>query len=103
MYYDSEALYILSKKDAAAKIVAIDNCIDVLLATVLLSVGKANKAEYMLDDGQTTIKMVYRNPNDVIASVALLRILRGQYMYDINGGAVRMLDGKNLILGRRYR
>jgi hypothetical protein len=100
MYYDSEAVYVLSQTDALSKIAAIDNCIDVLLTSVLLSVGQATTQEYMLNDGQSIIKTIYRSPDQVIKSVSTLRMLRQQYINDVNPRQVRMVDAKNLISHR---
>lgn len=101
IYYDNEALYVLSKTDAAAKIVAIDACIDALLTSVLVAAGKGAVSEYFLNDGQTVMKTVYRSPEAVIRSVELLRKLRQQYINDINPRQVRLVSANNLILGKR--
>ena len=98
IYFDSEAIYINSCTDARAKIVAINACIDALLTSVLEAAGKAGTEEYMLNDGQTVIKKMYRNPNTVTEMISALRIVRQQYINDINNRSVRLMPGKNFIV-----
>lgn len=100
MYYDTEALYIQSKTTTLERIQAIDDCITALLDEVLKSVGKSSKQEYMLNDGQTVIKTVYRDPNVVIAAATTLEKLKQFYVNQLNPRQVRCVSANNLILGR---
>ena len=102
MYYDSEAVYIISQTDAQAKIVAIDACIDALLTTVLTAMGTADTKEYVLNDGQTVIKKIYTDPKEVVLTVSILRMLRQQYINDINPRMMRLLGAKNLFVKRHF-
>lgn len=97
LYYDHEALYIFSKTKAAERVAAIDNIIDTLLITVMSSVQKGNIQEYMLNDGQTIIKTVYRNPDEVTRVVERLYKLRNLIAQDINSRSVRLVDAKNIL------
>lgn len=102
MYYSSEKIYLDSCTSARAKITAIDNIIDVLMNTVLISVGNADVQEYMLNDGQTVIKTAYRSPEHVVRSVGALNILRTYYINQINNPARRLVDSKNFLTGNNF-
>jgi hypothetical protein len=99
--YDTCGLYFNSKTTARDRITAIEAVIDALMTTVLTSVGTANVTEFMLNDGQTTIKGVYRNPNEVISAVETLERVKQYYVNQINGRAHRAVEGKNLLINRR--
>lgn len=99
MEFSSEGLYIASKTGAAARIVAIDACIDALMTSVLAACGKSSTQEYFLDDGQTKIKKVYRSTGAVISAVEDLERIKTYYQNQINGRSVKMMDAKNF---RRY-
>lgn len=97
IYYDTCGLYFASKTDARDKIAAIDAVIDALLTTVLTNITKAPISEYMLNDGQTIIKEVYRDPNKVVEVINTLKMIKQQYANDINGRVHTLISGKNLL------
>jgi hypothetical protein len=96
MEFTSESLYIQSKTTARERIVGLDQCITALINTVLAACGTADVEEYMLNDGQTIIKTVYRDPNAVMATIERLERLKTYYQGKINNRAVRLLDAKNI-------
>lgn len=96
MIFTSETDYI-DQTLAADRVTAIDNLITALLTTAISAVGKAAITEYKLSDGQTEIRKLYRNPNEVMATVSLLRVLRQQFINDINPSMVRLMGANNFI------
>lgn len=99
--YNSYIDFLAIKTGAAAKITAIDAIIDALLLTVLKAVEKGNVSEYMLNDGQSIIKTVYRSPIQVTETIEALRMVRQQYMNDITGRVHRAASGDNVRNWRR--
>ena len=92
--FTQELDYIESKCTAAERIAAIENLIDALFASALKAVTKSDIQEYTFNDGQTVIKKMYRNPQQVMDTIALLENLKRRYIYKINGGQQRLVDNK---------
>lgn len=99
--FDSCQIFIESKKNARAKIVAIDAVIDALITTVLKAAATGNVTEYDLDTGQTKIKTMYRSPKEVSDAITALQTVREYYVNQINGRRFRLVDTKNFT-GPRY-
>lgn len=93
--YDSCDIYIQSVPKARQRLARLEAVIDALEASLLKGAGKANFSEYWMDDGQTKIKTVYRNANDVIAAIENIEKLRQIYINRINGRRIRLVPGKN--------
>lgn len=99
--YTSEGVYITSRTSNEQKIAAIDAIIDALYAQLLVLAGQeAPILEYMLNDGQTTIKSVYQTPDSITRVINMLEAQRNMYINRINGRCIRMIPTNNLI-GRR--
>lgn len=77
---------------AQAKIVKIDAIINTLLDAQLEFAADPNKQEYGYEDGQTRVKMVYRDLNAVIAAIEGWERLKGLYINRINGRMIRLAD-----------
>lgn len=95
--YISETNYLQSCATIASKIAAIDAIIDALFAQQLVLAQQGTPVmEYMLNDGQTTIKAIYRTTESIIRTISALE---GQRNYYANKGRrnVHMIDSKNLI------
>jgi hypothetical protein len=95
MYFDSELIYIDSKTTARERITAINAIIDAMLGSALKAALTANKQEYMLNDGQTTIKTIFRSPQQIADAVIALETLASIYKSRINNPGVRLVDSKN--------
>lgn len=81
--FDSEKMFLLEGKcDAKSMIAKIDQIIAALLVVALNSAGTSDMGEYFLNDGQTTIKAVYRNPAEVQATIQKYRQLKNDLAYD---------------------
>jgi hypothetical protein len=95
--YDSEALYIQSCQSIRDKITAIDAIIDALMLVAAKAATADNISEYMLNDGQTQIKTLYRGADAVMRSITAFERLRLMYVNRLNGRITRLVDGKNFI------
>lgn len=95
VYFDSADLYIEDKATMAEKITAIEAVQTALLSTALKAAATGNMTEYMLNDGQTIIKTVYRSPSAVMDSYNAFEQLRQIYINRINGRMVRLVDREN--------
>lgn len=95
--YISENQFLLSCTDKAAKVVALDAIIDALFGQLLvIAQAESPIEEYMLNDGQTTIKTIYRSTTQIMATINALQLQKNKY---INSGSrsVRMVDVSNFI------
>lgn len=99
--FDSSAIYIDCASTLVEKIARINAVITALETTALKAAETGNFNEYWLDDGQTKIKTVYRNPADIERSITAFEKIRQRYINQLNGRVVRLVDGKSFI-GRRY-
>lgn len=99
IYFDSADIYIQSKSSLNAKIAAIDLIIDALISTGLKAAATGNIQEYSLNDGQTTIKTMYRNVSEVKSAINAFEAMRQVYVNRRNGRVVRLMDEKNFRYG----
>lgn len=98
--YVSETAYIQSCTTIEAKIATIDSIIDALYAQMLVIAQNSSPiSEYLLNDGQTIIKGVYRTTSSIVNTINVLTMQRNRYA---NQGrrTVQMVDVKNFN-GRR--
>lgn len=103
LYFDSEGLYIESLTSKLAKLTAIENIQASLLTTALKAVGTGNMSEYMLNDGQTIIKTVYRDASAIYAAYDNFEKIRQRMINQINGRIVRLVDSKNMRRNVNFR
>jgi hypothetical protein len=80
---------------AEERIALINEIIDTLLAAQIEFAADPNKQEYGLDDGQTKIKVIYRNLDAVAASIVQWDKVLQMYLNRVNGRMVRLVDSKN--------
>ncbi len=93
--YESEALYVESRTDRISKINAIQQIQDALLTSALKAAGQSNLQEYMLNDGQTIIKTIYRNPAQIHQAYIDFERIKQSLLNALNGRMVRLVDSKN--------
>ncbi len=84
-----------SNTTAQARIDKINVLIDTLLDAQLVFAADPNKKEYGLDDGQTKIKVMYRDLDAVALSIRTWENLKTMYLNRVNGRVFRSLDSKN--------
>lgn len=98
--YTKCGLYIDSQTTLAGKIAALDNIINTLMSTAASAAGNQDLMEYSFNDGQTIVKMIYRDSASVFRAIEDYTKLREIYINQINGRMVRLVDSKNFV--RRY-
>lgn len=91
--------YIESKTDMLAKIAAIDNLMNVFLASMLDSFSgpAAATQSYELDDGQVRIKTAFRSINEMKTALYLLRLEKNKYINGFDGRCSVAMDKRNFI------
>lgn len=99
VYYDSADIYIESATTIRAKITRINTVITALESSALKAAAQGNISEYSLDDGQTKIRTVYRNPEEVAASINAFEVIKQRYINKLTPRMVRLVDSKNF---KRY-
>ena len=102
MVYESVGCFLTQKKTTLEKIAALEAIVTALTETLLIGAGDANISEYMLNDGQTVIKGVYRSTDAIIKAIKDTEALIIYYRSRIVSGSVRMVDAKNLYLRNYY-
>lgn len=95
VYFDSAYIYINQGIDVRAKIARINNIITALEDSALKAAASGNVSEYSLDDGQTKIRTVYRNAEDVASAINAFETVRQRWINQLNGRQVRLVDSKN--------
>jgi hypothetical protein len=100
--YTKDTDYILSCTTAETKINAIQAIIDALYGQMLVLAQQDSPiTEYMLSDGQTVIKSMYRTPESIMRSIQVLTLQMNRLINNSKGRVTRVVDSKNMI-GRRY-
>jgi hypothetical protein len=91
--------YIASKDDMLAKIAAIDNLMNVFLASMLDSFSGVAAAtqSYEMDDGQAKVKTAFRSVNEMKTALYLLRLEKNKYINDYNGRCSVAQDKRTFI------
>lgn len=93
--YCSAKEYIDVETDLKARLVRIDAIIRALEDTALKSAATGEITEYTLDDGQTKISQVYRNPAEVERSITAYERIRERIINKLTGRMVRLSDESN--------
>lgn len=98
VFFENCSVYISSRTTLEAKIAAIDAIITALYAQMLvLATQDSPVQEYLLNDGQTTIKAMYRSEASISKTIDILNKQRNELINQLNGRVVRMVDSKNFI------
>lgn len=99
--FDSESIYVDSNltgltRRAALKLKAIRiEAIQDALLTAALTAAAQGSNEYMLNDGQTIIKLTHRTPEQIQRAYDAYEVIRQRIVNQLNGRMVRLMDGKN--------
>lgn len=93
VWYDKSAIVQPeSKTTEAARIGKINSIIDALLDAQLAFEADPNKKEYGLDDGQTKIRMQYRDLDALAAAILAYERIKQMYLNRLNGRMTRLVD-----------
>lgn len=95
-YSSAEVFLDRCGDDPRAAVADCDLIIKGLRKAMIAAAVNGGISEYDLDDGQTKIKQVYRNPQEVMRSINAFLGLKHYYLNLINGNVVRLVDGKNM-------
>lgn len=96
VWFDKSA--IQQAEDATtidAGLAAIEAIIATLLAAMAKAAVTSNMQEYGLDDGQTKIKVIYKDLEAMQASFFALQRMKQYYVNARNGRVFRGMDSKN--------
>ncbi len=97
----SESFYIQSATTLKEKIVKICDLITALEDLAVSSVSNETTSEYWLNDGQTSIKRVYRGLAEIEASITAYERLLQRYINRLNGPISILKDRESLRIRRR--
>lgn len=91
--------YIASKSDMLDKIAAIDQMINVFMASMLdqFSGPAASTQMYELDDGQVRIKTSFKSASDIKTILFLLRTEKNKYINSFDGRVTVAQDKRTFI------
>lgn len=93
--YESAAAYIDCATDLQARLIRINAIIFALEGSALKSAATGEITEYTLDDGQTKISQVYRNPAEIERSILAYEKIRERIINKLTGRMVRLSDESN--------
>jgi hypothetical protein len=94
-YFDSAAMYIDSATSVKEQIALIQQVRTALYNAAITGAASAHFTEFTMNDGQTTIRCNYRSVNEIMNSIASLRMIENDLRKDLNGRVVRLMDGSN--------
>ena len=98
VYFDTSCIRKDSTASLEARIAQVDAIIDTLMNTVMEAALTGNITEYQLNDGMTTIRGIYRDPNQVEAAIRGMERIRNIYLKRLNGsGQIRLVDKKSFV------
>lgn len=94
--YIKDTDYLRSQTDVAAKVATLDAIIDNLYAQLAAMAAQEEPIqEFMLNDGQTILKTVYKTEAAVLKSIDLFTLQRNRLINDSRPRTVRMVDISN--------
>jgi hypothetical protein len=93
--YESAIDYIGVATNARERIVRIDAIIFALENSAIKAAATGEITEYSLDDGQTKISQVYRNPLEIERSITAFERIRQMLINRITGRMTRLSDESN--------
>ena len=84
-----------SREQIVAKIAKIDEIIDSLMDTALVSVGNANRVKYEIDTGQTKQIVEFTTPKQVTDALDMYEKMRQRYQNKLIPRTFKLTDHKN--------
>jgi hypothetical protein len=95
--YSNEMEYLETKAELLERLAAIRLLIAALYLQIGVIAAGQPTLEYMLNDGHTTIKRVYRSTTEIINMITFLMTEENRIKRRLRGGGItRMVDGKNM-------
>ena len=103
MIYDSLAVYVSqSKGNLIEENQLLQQVLDSLKIALLDGIGNSNTQEFMLNDGQTIIKGINRNPLDLQKMMKAIKELMMENENRINGRVWKSVNARNFMDNRFY-
>ena len=96
MIYDCISAYIEDAADLEAKVARYEAVIEGLGSAALKAAESAHLDEYMLDDGQSKLKTVYRSPAAIASAIDVYERLKQRCVNQLNGRIVNLRNARNL-------
>lgn len=93
-YFNTPWDYYRTGDTIKEKIKKIDEILDAMLESGLEAALKADVEEYQLNDGQTIIKAIHRNPDQLFNAITSLNKIRNMYSQKVDGHVTRVIDSK---------
>ena len=100
----TEYQYIINSTDLKERYDRICQIVVALEEQQLAAVGNSDIDEYTLDDGQTKIKTVYRNPESIAKAILRYEQICNRILQELTGtGIVALRDAKAIQSRKIYR
>ena len=97
-HFENITLYLESATCLKEKIEKMDLIITALEDAALKGAEGVDIDEYWLDDGQTKIKNIFRDPNQIFKAIISYERMRQMYLNRLQGRGMRLIDfGSNII------
>jgi len=93
LIYDSSALYIEDAKTLEERLSRICQVLDALENAAIKAASGDMIEEYMMDDGQTKVKAVYRGVDGISKSIQGFEVIKQRILNKLNGRKMRLVDG----------
>jgi len=96
--YHTITEYVASTTDVQTRLSRVRATIAALDLQLLTMAGNSNKTtidEYSLDDGQTKIRTIYRNPTDILQAIKALEQMESRLERRLRGGTFILRDADN--------
>lgn len=103
MVYNSLGIYIAQAKgNLIEENEKLQEVLDALKIAMLDSIGNSGTQEFMLNDGQTIIKGINRNPLDLKRMYSAIKDLMLENEQRINGRVFKNVNARNFMDNRFY-
>ena len=90
--FETITIYLETATCLKDKITKMDAIITALEDAALKGAEGVDIDEYWLDDGQTKIKNIFRDPNQIFKAIISYERIRQMYLNRLNGRSFRLVD-----------
>ena len=91
-HFENIILYLETATCLKDKVIKMDAIIAALEDAALKGAEGQDIEEYWLDDGQTKIKNIFRDPTQIFNAIISYEKLRQIYLNRLNGRVIRLVD-----------
>ena len=97
-HFENITIYLESATCLKDKIAKMDLIIAALEDAALKGAEGVDIDEYWLDDGQTKIKNIFRDPNQIFKAIISYERMRQMYLNRLQGRGMRLVDFNSNII-----